>query len=106
MLETDCKRHQAAKYIHELRTTLDQARSDYASNSEQFYDANIFKMAKFIPVYSELMKHLEVVISDDVFQELTDIDEDCEDSRLASSLQDLMRDWDDFLLTVEPKVCF
>lgn len=103
MLDTEARKAQAADYIHQLQATLEQARSEYGSDPEQFYDANIFKMAKFIPVYSELMKYLGVVVSDDVFQELKDIDEDCEDSTLASSLQDLMREWDDFLLSVEPK---
>ena len=104
MVSIEAKRSEVAEYIHQLQSILKQAKNDFETDPELFYQANIFKMGKFIPTYSELMKFLQVVVSDDVFRELKEIDSDLAESHLASSLDKFMLSWNIFLQSVEPKV--
>lgn len=87
--------------IDELQNVLNDARQDYLTDRDLFYKLNIFKMGRFIRLYSDLMKHLGTKLNEDAMAELEGLDEG-----LFARLEKLKVEWNDFLRDVESNVNF
>lgn len=90
---------QISEDIDGLQNVLDDAKKDYSSDPDLFYKLNIFKMSRFIRLYSELMKHLGTKLNEDAIAELAGLDED-----LLAKLEKFKAEWNDFLKNVETKI--
>jgi hypothetical protein len=80
--------------FEKLESVLNEAESDFNNDSQLFYSKNIFKMGKFIQLYSELMNHLEIHVKEDVEQELDVYD-------LKARHESFLSNWDSFLERIE-----
>ena len=85
-----------------LENVLEEARTDYTADNEAFYASKIFKMGRFIRLYSEFMKKLEVLIDIDVNSALEMYDDN--ENKLVSRLDKFKSNWNEFLENVEKKV--
>lgn len=86
-----------------LENVLEEARTDYAADNEAFYASKIFKMGRFIRLYSEFMKKLDVLIDIDVNSALEMYENDNE-NKLVSRLDKFKSNWNEFLENVEKNV--
>lgn len=85
-----------------LENVLDEAINDFKDEANGFYKSKIFKMGRFIRLYSELMQHLGVDLKEDTFEELENIDfESKSDADNRKRLELFIENWDQFLAKVE-----
>jgi hypothetical protein len=103
-------KHLVSDDLSKLEVVLDEAQNDYAIDVESFRKTKIFKMGKFIRIYSELMNHLDVRVNDDVQEALEIIEtenaEIIEKPMFKNRLEDFIRNWNNFLEKVEQNVSF
>ena len=85
LLETD---------LDKLESVLSESRNDFRDDSELFYKKNIFKMARFMQLYCDLMTHLNIHVLEDVEEELSQYD-------LDDRLRLFLQNWDNFLELIE-----
>jgi len=101
-------KHLVSDDLSKLEVVLDEAQNDYAIDVESFCQTKIFKMGKFIRIYSELMNHLDVRVNDDVQEALeileTENAETIEKPMFKNRLEDFIRNWNNFLEKVEQNV--
>ena len=83
--------------LDQIEKVLSEAKCDFSTDSSQFFAKNIFKMGRFIRLYSDFMKLLEVLVADDVSDEL----ENYTNSRLSIQHTSLLAEWDQFLSEIE-----
>ena len=96
-------KHLINEDLSKLEKVLDEAKHDFANDVVTFCKTNIFKMGKFIRIYSDLMKHLNVIVNNDVQEALEMKDDDGKES-FQSRLEDLIKNWNHFLEKVEQHV--
>ena len=85
-------------HLLKLADVLNEAKRDYDIDENLFCKKNIFKMGRFIGLYADFMKGLNVLTNDDVEYELNQNDLDF--------LNQLKSDWDNFLLNIDQMVGF
>jgi hypothetical protein len=89
-----------------LEDILNEAQNDFAIDMDTFRKTKIFKMGKFIRIYSDLMKHLDVKVNEDV-EEALGIQQDdglIDTLNFKNRLDRFIKDWNDFLEKVEQNV--
>lgn len=79
-----------------LENVLTEGKQDYQHDASLFYKTGIFKMGRFIRLYSELMKRLGAHVNEDVLNDLENFD-------LEKRLQNFLSNWDNFLQEIEIK---
>jgi len=90
---------EAKKRLSTLGQILAEAEIDAKESLKDFANGKIFKMGRFIRVYSELLCGLDAASNEDLIDELRDAD----DSSILQDLNDFLAKWDAFLEDVETK---
>lgn len=85
--------------IAKLRDVFQEAKKDYEDDPSIFHSTKIFKMMRFLKLYSVFMEHLGAKLNEDAMAELYDLDEE-----LYDSINSLRKEWDEFLDKIENKV--
>ena len=88
--------------FQKLQNVLDEAKNDVDTDRGLFLKSKIFKMGRFIRLYHELMKDLEVDLDTDTVEALEDLDPTRD---MIKDLATLKIDWDQFLKSLEDNVC-
>ena len=78
-----------------LQAILDEAIEDSNANLNEFLNSKIFKIGKFIGIYHEILKALQVDCNDDLKDSL--------DVNLYNKLERFLANWNLFLNEVETK---
>lgn len=87
-------------HIGKLETTLAESKNDFNTDAALFCKTGIFKMGKFIRLFGELMRHLDVHVKEDVLPHLRLMYGQNYQNRLES----LFQNWNTFLEIVEQYV--
>ena len=89
-----------------LEDVLNEAQNDFAIDMDIFCKTKIFKMGKFIRIYSDLMKHLDVKVNEDVEEALEMHQDDglIGTLNLKNRLDQFIKNWNGFLEKVEQNV--
>ncbi|CAF0994109.1 unnamed protein product [Brachionus calyciflorus] len=78
---------------------FEDARKDLDEDISGFCKAKIFKMGRFIRLYSELMRHFNVNFNEDLLEEISELDENFE-----QRIKNFLIEWDYFLNEFENRV--
>lgn len=84
--------------IKKLYNVLEEAKTDFIDNRELFLKSKIFKMGRFIQLYHELMKDLEIELDIDMTEALEDLDPS---RNLVEDLKTIKIEWDSFLKSLD-----
>ncbi len=87
--------------IKKLYNVLEEAKTDFIDNRELFLKSKIFKMGRFIQLYHELMKDLEIELDIDMTEALEDLDPS---KNLVEDLKTIKIEWDSFLKSLDNEV--
>lgn len=87
--------------IKKLYNVLEEAKTDFIDNRELFLKSKIFKMGRFIQLYHELMKDLEIELDIDMTEALEDLDPS---RNLVEDLKTIKIEWDSFLKSLDNEV--
>ena len=87
-----------------LESVLDEAKNDYSLDLEAFCKTKIFKMGRFIRLYSDFMKLLNIIVNDDVHEALALYNDKVKDKYFSERLNKFIAEWNEFLGIVEKNV--
>ena len=89
-----------------LKNLLIEAQEDHTNDPDEFLRSKIFKMGRFIRVYSEFLNNLSVITDSEAKKTLEIIDQDSEDleTTLANELESFKIEWNTFLNYIELNV--
>lgn len=89
-----------------LQSVLDEAQKDYDDDRKEFCDKKIFKMARFIRLYADLMKQMNANLNEDFLEEIDNIDFELNLQKKEGYLENLtcfLNQWDSFLTNIETR---
>ena len=95
------KLEQIRTNLQKLHGVLEEAKTDFFVDKELFLNSTIFKMGRFIRLYHELMKDLEIELDIDMEEALEDLDPT---RSLIEDLKTIKMEWDSFLKSLDENV--